>query len=272
MAGDLPRGWKMDDGRFEEHLPKDVGEVADALRAGRAVADGPLLERVLRKVEKTPRRARGRLRPSWVIVRVTGVLAAVGLVGSVATNFSLAQMVTSLASATSYTLTPPAAVTYCPNGTKANFRWHYIGQNSNGSFTSGSWSGTGGVTCPDDNVSLGPQAMEGDLKVAPGSTLKVGYDLTVPGLSSPVTINVTNPKVVFSNVHCASGATPTQSSFTVTMPDAIYHLTTTDWYPSGDQHSPLVYEGSILVPNLCPGGTDHRVRLDKGGTFSATVN
>jgi hypothetical protein len=280
----------MDDSTFEDHLPEDLRKVAEALVTGREVADGHLLERVQRRVQARPSGTRHRLaspsprRITAVVLavifglNVSGALATVlstaGLGTTSLTNLNVTQVLKTVTSPVSYGRNSLSAAdeVYCPDGTKANFRWHYSGQNSNGSFTSGSWSGTQGVTCPDDDLSMGPQAMEGDLKLAPGTTLKVGYDLTVPGLSSPVNVTVTNPKVTFTNVHCASGATPTQSSFTVTMPNATYNVTTTAWYPSGDQSSPLVYQGSILVPNLCPGGTDHRVRLDKGGTFTASVS
>jgi hypothetical protein len=40
------------------------------------------------------------------------------------------------------------------------------------------------------------------------------------------------------------------------------------WYPSADQHSSLVYQGSLSVPDLCHGG---QLRLQHGGTFSAVV-
>ena len=52
------------------------------------------------------------------------------------------------------------------------------------------------------------------------------------------------------------------------MPDQAYIVTSTAWYPSGDQHSLLVYEGSIAVPDLCGGGA---LRLNHGGTFSASI-
>ena len=52
------------------------------------------------------------------------------------------------------------------------------------------------------------------------------------------------------------------------MPDATYTAPDSQWYPSGDQHSSLVYQGSISAPNLCGGG---KLRLDKGGAFSAFV-
>ncbi len=150
----------------------------------------------------------------------------------------------------------------CPFGAKVNVRWHY---SANGS--SGSWSGTKSTSCVDGSVAIGPQAMEGDLKVAPGATLKAGYDFTLPGNKSHFSALVSNAKVVFQ-ARCVSGAAPAQSSFTVTMPNTAYPVTDQSWYPSGDQRSSLVFEGSLPVPDLCAGG---QVRLDKGGVFSALV-
>jgi hypothetical protein len=151
--------------------------------------------------------------------------------------------------------------TPCPPGTKANFRWHY---SANGS--SGSWSGTKSTVCPN-SLTMGPQAMEGDLKVSPGTTLEAGYDFTVPGNHASFPLTVNNPQVIFA-VRCVSGATPSAATFTVTMPTQTYSVTNDQWYPSGDQHSPLVYQGSITVPDLCGGG---QLRLNQGGTFTATV-
>jgi hypothetical protein len=74
--------------------------------------------------------------------------------------------------------------------------------------------------------------------------------------------------VVFA-VRCVSGATPSASTLTVTMPTQTYAVTSDQWYPSGDQHSPLVYQGSVVVPDLCGGG---QLRLDHGGTFTASVS
>lgn len=270
----------MDDGVSEERPAEGPVDVTEAGVDNGEVAAGYLLRRLVPRLQTKrtgSRRRFGRLSPR---LATSAVLALLGFAGTMLANLNIAQAVTSIvntASASLSSMSPngsASGMVYCTQGTVANFRWHYAGQNTDGSFTSGSWSGTGSGSCPSSMVTLGPQAMEGDLKVAPATTLKVGYDLTVPGYHPPgsVTINVTNPQVVFSNVHCASGATPTESSFTVTMPSATYSITSTGWYPSGDQSSPLVYEGSISVPNLCPGGTDHRVRLDKGGTFSASIS
>jgi len=150
----------------------------------------------------------------------------------------------------------------CPQGTKVNFRWHYSALGS-----SGSWSGTKGAPCPS-SLTMGPQAMEGDLKVPPGTTLEAGYDLTVPGNNQVLTIAVANPQVVFT-ARCVSGRAPSSPTITVAMPSQTYSVAGSGWYPSGDQHSPLVYQGSVTVPDLCGGGA---VRLDKGGTFTASVS
>lgn len=149
----------------------------------------------------------------------------------------------------------------CP-GEKINFRWHY---SANGS--SGSWSGTKSTTCDGSRLVMGPQAMEGDLKVSPGTILKAGYDFTIPGNNTTRTVTVNNPKVVFT-VGCVSGATPSSPTLTVSMPTQSYTATGSAWYPSGDQHSSLVYQGHRTVPNLCSGG---QLRLNQGGTFSAVI-
>lgn len=150
----------------------------------------------------------------------------------------------------------------CPPGTKANVRWHY---SANG--ISGAWSGQKSIICPG-SLSMGPQAMDGDLKIPPGVTLKVGYDFSVPGTKASFSLTVNNPKVVLA-VRCVSGASPSQSTETVSMPSQTYTVTNDQWIPSGDQNSALVYPASITVPDLCGGG---QLRLDKGGTFTANVS
>ena len=158
---------------------------------------------------------------------------------------------------------PPPPPPNCSGVQSLNARWHYSAGGS-----AGSWSGT--ARCPSNGqLSMGPQAMEGDLKVPPGQTIGVGYDFTLPGNSSSHMVTFSNPQVVFSQVECASGATPSSSSFAVLMPTRSYTVTTSQWYPSGDQKSTLVYQGSISTPNLCGGGS---LRLQNGGAFSASVS
>lgn len=151
------------------------------------------------------------------------------------------------------------AVITCPPGTKANFRWHYGASGS-----PGGWSGTQSAVCPG-SLAMGPQAMGGDLKVSPGTTLEAGYDFTVPGNHASFSLTVGTPRVVFA-VACVSGATPPSSTFTVPMPTRTYSVAGDQWYPSGGQGGALVYQGSAAVPELCGGG---QLSLDQGGTFLA---
>ena len=76
-----------------------------------------------------------------------------------------------------------------------------------------------------------------------------------------------NPTVVFQ-AQCASGADAGPivvflASAPITVPQ-----NSSAWFPSGDQHSPLVYQGAQVVPDLCPG---ELITLRKGGTFSGDL-
>src|SRR5262249_59944362 len=55
-----------------------------------------------------------------------------------------------------------------------------------------------------DPVSMGPQAMEGNLKVSPGDVLMAGYDFTIPGSHPSVTVQFFNPMVAFQ-AECVAG-------------------------------------------------------------------
>lgn len=149
----------------------------------------------------------------------------------------------------------------CPAGTKANFRWHYSASGS-----ASGWSGTATNACPG-SVTMGPQAM-GNLQIIPGTTLVAGYDFTLPGNNKSLTMTVSAAQVTFA-VSCAPGAAPSAPTLTVPLQAETYQITGSQWYPSGDQSSTLVYQGSVPVPALCgPGGA---ISLAKGGSFTATL-
>jgi len=150
----------------------------------------------------------------------------------------------------------------CPPGTTANFRWHYT---ANGS--AGGWSGTATQTCPG-GVTMGPQAMDGNLQVTPGTALQAGFDFTLPANKNSLTMTVAAALVTF-RVSCVSGAAPSLPTITVPLQAVTYQITSDLWYPSGDQSSPLVYQGSVAVPALC--GTGGKISLAKGGIFTATL-
>jgi hypothetical protein len=153
-----------------------------------------------------------------------------------------------------------AADQYCA-GVAIHVRWHYSGGGS------GSWSGTGSVDCSNGSITMGPQAMEGDLKLNPGATLKAGYDFTIPGAHGPISVSVANASVTFTP-RCGSSASTTNLVVSLSSYSVLVPANNSDWWPSGDQSSPLVYQGSTTVPNICSGG---QVRFDQGGTFSAII-
>jgi len=155
-----------------------------------------------------------------------------------------------------------AAAVPCLPGTRANFRWHYAAYGS-----AGGWSGTAAHACPG-SVTMGPQAMEANLQVTPGTTLRAGYDFTLPGNTTSLTMTVSAALVTFA-VSCVSEAIPSAATLTVLLQAQTYQITGSQWYPSGDQSSSLVYQGSVSVPALC--GPAAAISLAKGGTFTAVL-
>ena len=95
-------------------------------------------------------------------------------------------------------------------------------------------------------------SMEGNLPVTSGDTLQAGYDFTIPGNNQSVTVRVTMARVV---IHVDCGDQLIKIPFYKVVDN------TTNWYPSGDQSSPLVWQGSTIAS--CTG------HAPKGATFSA---
>ncbi len=118
------------------------------------------------------------------------------------------------------------------------------------------------------SLTMGPQAMEGNLRVAPGTTLLVGFDFTIPGTHPTANITFVDPQVEFTAT-CVTG--DPGGSFVVGIPTSTYAdpSNSSNWYPSGDQHSAAVYQGQLAMPDLCGGG---QMSLSQGGTFTTTVN
>jgi hypothetical protein len=152
------------------------------------------------------------------------------------------------------------AVGLC-SGVTAQMRFHYAA-----GLGSGPWSAASPWTC-FSGVTMGPQALDGNLAVWPGETVRAGYDIGVPGNTSLIGIKVQFTQVQFT-VGCVSGATPSVSTLTVSMPDASFTINDGAWYPTGDPNSPASYQGSVVVPDLCGGG---RISLGQGATFTAVL-
>jgi hypothetical protein len=149
---------------------------------------------------------------------------------------------------------PPAAPSCAAASVSA--RWHY--QVAGG--RTGNWSTSKAVNCPGHAV-LSRQAMDGDLRLDPGTSLKVGYSFkpTAGG-----TVSVWDPTVVFT-VHCMTDI-PSQPTWVVSLADQTYsNVSAGSWLPSGDRSSAASYQRTAQVPDVCDGG---KVRLEKGGVFA----
>jgi len=112
-------------------------------------------------------------------------------------------------------------------------------------------------------VVLGPQAMEGDLKINRGDVLRAGFDFTMPG-GHPATTAVFTSGYVALLVTCPNGSSP---SLTIPLHDqaVVVPQDSTAWYPSGDKSSSLVYQGTLIAPDLCAGAVMDDAR---GALFS----
>jgi hypothetical protein len=137
--------------------------------------------------------------------------------------------------------------------------------------------GLAGVTIPGAapyinpstaTVTIGPQAMEGNLKLNPGTLLQVGFDFTMPGSHPSTAVSFIGPQATFAWT-CVSGAG--SGSWVVPMLNYGYSDPTNSpsWYPTGDQDSALAYQVLMPVPNLCSGGP---VRFQHGGTFTTGIH
>jgi hypothetical protein len=121
------------------------------------------------------------------------------------------------------------------------------------------------VTSP--NLTMGPQAMEGNLQVTPREVLEVGYDFTIPGSHPQTSVSFVGPQASFV-ASCVSGNGGRQINVSMTSASYTDPAGSSAWMPSGDQSSTAVYEGQLSVPDLCGGGT---MTLKAGGTFTALV-
>jgi len=152
--------------------------------------------------------------------------------------------------------------TPCPLGEKTKVRWHY---SANGS--PGNWTSDRQISCTDGSVVFATQATEGTLNLAPDTAIKFGFALQLPGNKTHFNALINTAKAVFP-LACVSGAIPSPTSLTVTIPNQTLLLDSKSWNPSSNKDDPSVYQGTGTIPNACGGG---QVRLNQGGSFSAYI-
>src|SRR5258708_11108958 len=107
--------------------------------------------------------------------------------------------------------------------------------------------------------------MEGNLQIHPGDPLRAGFDFTMPGSHPTATASIYNASVSLL-VKCSDGSTP---ALAIDLPaqTIIDPAGSPSWYPSGDQSSSLVYQGTLTAPDLCGGGIMNDAT---GAAFTAT--
>ena len=101
-------------------------------------------------------------------------------------------------------------------------------------------------------VAIGPQAMEGNLRIHPGDFLLAGFDFTMPGNHAGATVFLSSAYVSLL-VTCADGSSP---ALAIPLRDQtmVDPAGSTTWYPSGDQSNSVTYQGDLTAPDLCGGG------------------
>src|SRR4029077_10537129 len=126
-----------------------------------------------------------------------------------------------------------------------------------------------GVVLPSGagTLTIGPQAMEGNLQIHAGDTIRAGYDFTMPGAHAAAQVTVDNASITMA-VTCSNGTTPPPITFSLPVQTYSDPAGSPSWYPSGDQSSAAVYQGSVVAPNLCLGGVMSDAR---GATLNATI-
>jgi hypothetical protein len=137
-----------------------------------------------------------------------------------------------------------------PCAMKSLWRWH---DSANG----GNWSGSLSPDCTTGVVKFTPGSVS-DAVAGPGTTVTVGYDFSLPGNKSTVTVVYGSPFAVFE-LTCLDGTNVTP--FAAPLPSQAYAVNNGAWIPSANPNDPLTYQASFTVPDICGGG---KVRLTKG--------
>lgn len=119
---------------------------------------------------------------------------------------------------------------------------------------------------------MGPQAMEGDLRVDPGDVIRAGISFTMPGSHPEATVQF-DTAVTFWGVECVTGWSDGGDILVPMGKDGLIGpflvpRNDSSWFPTGDQSSDASYQGSVAAPDLCNGGT---MTLRNGATLQADM-
>ena len=117
-------------------------------------------------------------------------------------------------------------------------------------------------TEPSNGVCIPAQGgMEGNLQMAPGSTLWAGYNFATGAGATSMTVT---DGIVYFDLSCSGNTTPNPSVLSITFPQQTYASP----FPTS-QSDPATFQGSTTVPDACNGANVH-VGVPDAGPFSAT--
>jgi hypothetical protein len=108
-------------------------------------------------------------------------------------------------------------------------------------------------------------AMEGNLRISHGDTVRAGFDFTMPESHPVATVSITGSVTIFytcPDKRSGSFTIPVSGTYTDPENDRA------NWFPSSSQSIPSVYQGSTIAPNVCSGQPYH---APLGATFAANV-
>jgi hypothetical protein len=107
----------------------------------------------------------------------------------------------------------------------------------------------------------------GDIRVAPGATVKIGYDLKIPGRHPAATVSFLSGKAVFLYT-CTSGRNAGVITADLTDGNVNVPANSSAWFPSDNRNAASVQQATLTVPDVCPAGSQVRLR---GGVLTVGV-
>lgn len=108
------------------------------------------------------------------------------------------------------------------------------------------------------------------MTVNPGQKVEIGYAFRLLFNTSTYVVAQMSPKITF-NISCVLGS-PSQSTLTVTMPERADSISDGLWHPTADPNAAIGFQGSFVMPALCPnGGAILLNHIVPGGTFTANI-
>ena len=125
-------------------------------------------------------------------------------------------------------------------------------------------------------ISFGPQAMEGEQRIKPGTEIKGGWDFRIDfNTQKEWSVKFAEGRIIFRHVACEKGEKPLKELLEINLPAKTYNVPifNSEWFPSASQSSESVYQGKATIPAICGPHGENNILLGKnyssenGGTW-----